>query len=180
RSIFCARQRDLSRAGQFLDTEAVHEHEEFFHFALGAGYFDGERFRLHVNDLGAKNIADLHHFRAGFRGGRHAEENEFSVHILFVTELLHVDHVDKFFELFGDLLEHLVVAADDDCHAGGGGVKSGADVKRVDIEPAPAEHSGDAGENPELVFNEDGNRVAHGSAGAVILDGKRQGVNPKG
>ena len=175
-----AGERDLSGAGQFRDTEAVHEHEKFFHFTVGAGHFDGERFRLHVNDLGAENIADLHHLRARFRSCRHAEEHEFAVHVLFVTEILHVDHVDEFFEQFGDLLEHLVVAANDDCHAGGGGVERWADVKSIDIKAAAAEHSGYAGKHPELVFDEDGNCVAHESAGAEILDGMRQRVNPKG
>ena len=152
----------------------------FVHLAVGAGHFDGERFRLHVDDLGAEDIADLHHLGASFRSCRHAQENEFAVHVLLVAEILHVDHVDEFFELFDDLLEHLVVAANDDRHAGGRGVEGWADVQSIDIEAAAAEHSGDAGENPELVFDEDGNCVAHESAGAEILDGRRQGVNPKG
>ena len=108
-----------------------------------------------------------------FRSCGYPQENEFAVHIFFVAEILHIDHVDEFFELLHDLLEHLVVAAHDDRHAGSGGVEGGTNVKGIDIEAASAEHSGNAGEDPELVLNEDGNCVAHGSAGAVILDARR-------
>ena len=51
----------------------------------------------------------------------HAQEHEFAIHVFVVAEILHVDDVDQLVELLDDLLEHLVVAADDDGHAGGRG-----------------------------------------------------------
>ncbi len=51
----------------------------------------------------------------------------------------------SFFELFDDLFQNLIVADDNDGHAGNFIVLSGADVEGVDIEAATAKEPCDAG-----------------------------------
>lgn len=127
-ALFGAGEGDFSRAGEVADAEVSHEGEELGDFAFGAGDFDGEFFRLHIDDLGTENIANLHDVAACLRVGVHTQEDEFAVHVLFVAEILHADDIDQLLELFGDLLEHLIVTADLNGHARSGGIEGGADV----------------------------------------------------
>ena len=62
------------------------------------------------------------------------------------------------------LIQDAVVAHDDEGHARGVGTMSGADVERLDVESAPAEQTGDARQNAETVFDQDGNGVTHSAA----------------
>ena len=58
-------------------------------------------------------------------------------------------------------LEHRVVAPDHDGHVRGLRVGGRADVEGVDVEPAAAEHAGDARENAKFVFDQDGKGMTH-------------------
>src|SRR5579872_7492309 len=60
------RHRHTAGAGQIQDAEALHQDEKFLDLAFIAGDFHRQSLRLHVHNLGAENVRDLHHFRAGF------------------------------------------------------------------------------------------------------------------
>ena len=79
-------------------------------------------------------------------------------------EILHLDHVDELVELARDLVQDAVVAHDHEGHARGVGTMGGADVERLDVESAPAEQTGDARQNAETVFDQDGDGVTHSPA----------------
>lgn len=71
---------------------------------------------MDVNDFSAENGADLHDFGAGGGIGANAEEDELTVNVLGVLEVLDFDDVNEFFELLSDLVKDFVVAPDNDGH----------------------------------------------------------------
>ena len=71
------------------------------------------------------------------------------------------EHIDQFFELFDDLLQDLIIADDNDGHAGDFIVLGGSDVEGIDVEAAAAKKTCNAGEYPETVLNDDGDSMAH-------------------
>jgi len=154
---------DFAGAGQFCDSKRTHQGKELVDLALGARDLDRKAFRLNVDDLGAEDIADLHDLASGLGIGLHADKHELAVDIVRLAEVLDADDVHELVELLVDLIQHLVVPANHDSHAGCLGVKSRADVQGVDIEAASAEHAGDTGEDTEFVFDENGDGVAHRS-----------------
>ncbi len=160
-----AGQGDFPCAGELGDSKALHEADEFLDFAFVTGDFDGEFPGLNIHNFSAENIANLHDFTAVFRGGFHAEHDEFAVHVLVIAKIGDLDDVHQFVELLGHLLEHGVVAAHDDGHAGSGGIHRGTDVQRINVEAASAEHSGDAREHTGTVFHKGGDRVTHRNFG---------------
>jgi hypothetical protein len=114
------------------------------------------RFGLHVHDLGAENVRDLHHL--GARLGIHAidlHEDQFAVHVFALAEILHLEHVRQLVELLDDLFERGVVAVRDDGHARMAGSCVGRDIERVNVVAAPAEKPGHAREHAELVFHQE-------------------------
>lgn len=162
RGLFGTGEGDLAGAGQFGDPKLLHQGQEFVDLALGTGDLDGKALRLHVDDLCPEDIADLHDFGTGLGIGLHPDEDEFPIDIVGFAEVLDADDVHELVELLVDLIKHLVIAPHHDGHAGGFGVERRADVQGVYIETAAAEHTRDAGEDAELVFDEDGDGVTHG------------------
>lgn len=161
-----AGEGNFAGAGQFEHAELLHEVEEFPEFSGGAGDLDGEGFILHIDDFGAEDGADLHDFGTGLGSGLDAAEDEFAIDVFFVAEVLDVDDIHELLELFVDLLEDFVIAADNDGHAGGAGIEGRAHVEGVDIEAASGEHAGHAGQNAEFVFNQNGKSMPHTGVGA--------------
>ena len=154
----------FARAGQFRDAECFHQAEEFFDFAFVAGDFDGEALGLNVHDFGAENVGDLHDFGAGFGIHGDSDEDQFAVHVFALAEIVQLEDVDEFVQLLDDLIQSGFVAMGDDGHAGGGGFLSGGDVEGFDVVAASAEEAGDAGEDAELVFDQDGYCMTHNMA----------------
>ena len=155
---------DLARAGQLRDSELIHKGKELVDLALGSGDLDREAFRLNIDDLGAEDVADLHDLAPGLGVSLHADEHQLAVDIVGLTEVLDTDDVHELVELLVNLIKNLVIPTHHDGHSGGFGVKCRPDVQGVDVESAAAEHSSDAGEDAEFVFDEDGDGVAHGSS----------------
>ena len=119
--------------------------EELADFAFVAGDFNGKASGLDVDNLGAKDVTDLHDFWPSGSGGFDAKQNEFAVDDVPIFEVVHFENLDKFFELFDDLLQDLIVADDNDGHAGNFIVLGWADVEGIDIEAATAKEPCDAG-----------------------------------
>ena len=119
--------------------------EELADFALVAGDFDGKAGGLDVDDFGAEDVTDLHDFWPSGGGSFDAKQNKFSVDNVSIFEVVHFEDIDKFFELFDDLFQDLIVADDNDGHAGNFIVLGGADVEGIDIEAATAKKPCDAG-----------------------------------
>ena len=58
--VLLAGHGSFAGAGEFEDAEAVHQRDELLDLALVAGDLDGQRFGLHVHDLRAEDVGDLH------------------------------------------------------------------------------------------------------------------------
>lgn len=147
--------------GQFVDAELAHEQQELLDLAFIASDLDSQIVVLHVDDFRAKNVADLHDFRPAVGVHLYAHQDEFALDDFFVPIILNGNYVHQLVQLLGDLLQDRVVATDGDRHTGGGGIHCRSHVEGVDIEPTTAEHSGNARQHAEFVFNEDGDGVAH-------------------
>ena len=119
--------------------------EELADFAFVAGDFNGKAGGLDVDNLGTKDVTDLHDFWPSGSGGFDAKQNKFSVDDVSIFEVVDFEDIDKFFELFDDLLQDLIVADDNDGHARYFIVLGRADVEGIDIEAATAKKPCDAG-----------------------------------
>jgi hypothetical protein len=86
-------------------------------------------------------------------------------HRLTLGEVDDVDHIDQLAQLLRHHVERGIVPLDHSCDPGERGVMRRGDVERVDVEAAPGEHSGNAGQHAELIFDEYGDRVSHGGGG---------------
>src|SRR5471032_206113 len=108
------RDRDFARAGEVENAKGLHEQDERRHLRFVAGDLDGEVLRLHVDDLGAEDVANLHHLGAGLRVDLDLEQDQFTVNIFAFMKILHLDHINELVELARDLIEHTVITHDDD------------------------------------------------------------------
>ena len=88
-------------------------------------------------------------------------EHELARDGLALFEIDHLDHVDQLPELLNAQVERGLVALEDGGDPRQRRVMRGRDVKRVDVEAAAGKHAGDAGQNAELVLNEDGDGMSH-------------------
>ena len=73
-----------------------------------------------------------------------------------VVEVDYFHHFHQFVELFGNLLEHLVVAAGNDGHAREGRVFGGGYGKRVDVVAARGKEADHAAHGAGFVFHQNG------------------------
>jgi len=119
--------------------------EELADFAFVTSDLDGKTGGLDVDNLGAKDVADLHDLWPSGGGGFDAKQNKFAVDDVSIFEVVHFENIDQFFELFDDLLQDLIIADDNDGHSGDFIVLGGADVEGIDIEAATAKEPCDAG-----------------------------------
>ena len=119
--------------------------EELADFAFVAGDFNGKTGGLDVDNLGAEDVTDLHDFWPSGGGGFDAKQNKFAVDDVSIFEVVDFENIDQFFELFDDLFQDLIVADDNDGHAGNFIVLGRTDVEGIDIEAATAKKPCDAG-----------------------------------
>ena len=157
--LLCARQGDLASAGQFGNGEVFHQAEELVHLAGIARDFDGERIFANINDLGAENIAQFDDFCTRGAVDGDAQQHQFALHVVALTEIDDLDNVDQFVELLDDLIERVFLFIDDDGHAAELGVMARADIQGLNVIATAAEHASHAGQHAKLVFHEDGNGV---------------------
>ena len=95
--------------------------------------------------------------------GAHLDEHDLPLHGRRGLELDDLEHLDELVELLGHLLQREVLDVDDDRHPGDVRVLGLAHGEGVDVEAAPGEQRGDAGEDAGLVLDEDGQGVlGHG------------------
>jgi len=111
-----ARQGNLAGSGQVQHAEALHQIHELLNFALIARDFDRESLWLDVDNLGAKNIRDLHHLGPRFGINRHFYQNQLAVHVLAVAEIGYFENIRQLIELLDDLFKGRVVTTRDDRH----------------------------------------------------------------
>src|SRR5882762_4900915 len=103
-----SRDGDLAGAGEVEDAEGLHQLDEFQYLRFIAGDLDGQVLGLHIDDLRAKDVANLHHLGAGLRIDLDLEQDQFAIDELAFVEILHFDDVDQLVELAGDLIEDAV------------------------------------------------------------------------
>ncbi len=89
------------------------------------------------------------------------DEHQVALDEVLAADVVHLDDGDDLVELLADLIEHVVVAVDDEGHARQVGVLGLADGEAVDVEAARGEHAGDVRENAGLVLHQGGKHVPH-------------------
>ena len=158
-AFFAADEDDFAGADDFEDAVVFEESRERGEFFLLAGDFEDEAFFADVNDLRAEYVRYRKYFLSLFGLGADLDHYQFAVNCFHVCDVADLDDFDEFVELFGDLFEDAVVALDDDCDAGEGGVLRGADGEAVNVVPAAAEEARHAGEHARPVLDQRGERV---------------------
>ena len=78
------------------------------------------------------------------------------------ADIVDADDGDDFFELLADLLEHAVVADDDERHPREARVFGFADGEAIDVVAARGEHAGHVGQHAGHVLDGGGKDVTHG------------------
>src|SRR5215210_4142515 len=112
-----ASHRHPAGAREIADPEGFHQEKELLDLALVTGHFDRDILVLHVDDLCAENVANLHHLRARLRVHFHPHHHQLAVHAVTLAEISNVDHIHQFVELLHHLIDHAVSASHDDGHA---------------------------------------------------------------
>ena len=79
------------------------------------------------------------------------DQQELAFHVVFIAEHLHLLHADQLVELLHQLLDVRVVAQHHDRDAGDLAILRRADGEALDIEAAPGEQAGHAGEHARLI-----------------------------
>ena len=87
--------------------------------------------------------------------GPNLDEDEFPPDGVFGFELDDFDDVDELVELFFDLLQGGFVGGDDHGDAGDPLVIGDADGEAVDVVAPAGKEPGNAGEHPEIVFDQE-------------------------
>ena len=98
-------------------------------------------------------------------------------HVLGV-EVADLDDVDELVELLGHLLDREAARVDRDRHARAVRVLGRADGEGVDVEAAPGEQAGHAGQDAGLVLHQDREGVLHGARSIARSADRRLRVAP--
>src|SRR5205085_744912 len=106
-------------------------------------------------DLGAEDLADLHHLGAACAVRGDLEQRELARERLLRFEIADLEHVDELVQLLGDLVDRVERSVERQRDSGEAFVVGGSDGERVDVESAPREQPGDAGQDTGLVLDED-------------------------
>src|ERR671911_311628 len=147
-------QGDPAGAGQLADAVALEQLEHGLDLGRAAGGLDGEGVGGDVDDLGPEHLGQLDDLVADRRVGLDLDQDQLALHRPVRLQLDDLEHVDQLVELLGDLLQGPLGAVDDDRHAAAARVLGRPDGQAVDVEPAPAEQPGDAGQDPGTVLDQ--------------------------
>ena len=147
---------DHAGLDELADAERLDDPEEVGELVGVAGDLDRDGVGGDVDDLGAEQAGRR---RAPGPGSSASAltltSSELAVDRGGAVELDDLDHLDQLVELLGDLLERRLLDVDHDRHPRDVGVLGRADRQGVDVEAAPAEEPGDAGQDAGLVLDED-------------------------
>ena len=90
----------------------------------------------------------------GGGGGPHLDKGQLPCHRLMFRDVRYPYNLDQLVQLLGDLHHRILVAGDHEGHAGEAGLLALADGEAGDVESAPAEQAGDAGQDTRLVLDQ--------------------------
>ena len=90
------------------------------------------------------------------------EQHQVALDVVARADVIDLDDGDDLFELLADLVEHAVVADDDERHPREVRVFRLADRQRVDVVAARGEHARDVREHARHVLHDRGKHVTHG------------------
>src|SRR6185436_12473764 len=111
-----------------------------------------------TNDTGVTSMTRARKMSV-LRLGVDADEDQLPLDVAVVGQVVDLDHVDQLVELLHHLLDHELVAADHDGHAGDAGVQRLAHRQALDVVAARREEPGHPREHAELVLHEHRDRV---------------------
>ena len=115
-----------------------------------------------VDDAALEQVHQLDDGAAGRHVGPQGHEHELALDRVAGVELADLHHVDQLVELLGDLLERGRLDVDHDRDAAEPVVLGGGDGQREDVEAAPGEQAGHAGQHAGLVLDQHDQRVVAG------------------
>lgn len=107
-----------------------------------------------IDDLGSINIANLDDLRPVLTD-RDSQDDKLAGRELTLRQVLDVDDLDELVQLFDTLVQLLRVPFYSGRYPGEIRIVGGTDIEGVDVESAPTEHPRHAGENAEVILNQD-------------------------
>lgn len=165
-----SQQSHSSGAHHFEDPEGTHQIDERDELLLLSGDFNHHVTGTDVDDASTEDIDEFLDLAPLLSLGADFHQHEVSLDKLTLGEIDHAHHRDQLFQLFANLIEHAVVAADHECDPRELGVFRLADGQTLDIECARSEHSGDLREDSRLVNDQCGEDVFHEISRADAID----------
>src|SRR4029453_3443370 len=108
---------DPARADQLQNAVGPHPLDEGFDLALAARDFDHHLFGPHIDNAGPENIDQLANLRP-LRSRRpgYFEQHQIPLDVVARADVIHLHNGDDLLKLLADLLEHAVIADDDEGH----------------------------------------------------------------
>src|SRR5262249_16825226 len=109
--------RDPAGANDFDNSERPHQVDKRLNFSFLPGDFDDHVLRSDIDDSTAENFGEFADF-APFSARRRFDFNQHQVALdeILRADVVDADDGDNFFQLPPDLLQHAIVADDDERH----------------------------------------------------------------
>ncbi len=125
------------------------------------GELEREAVRRDVDDAGVHKLGNLHDLEALLGVAVHLDERQLAADKRLGLEHLDLDDGNHLVELLLHLLDDVLVAVDNDGHAGDLGMLRHADGEAVNVEAAPREEAGHLRQDAWLVFHKNGKGGFH-------------------
>ena len=152
---------DASRAGHLDDPQGPHHFDEGLDFAFLSGDLDDHGLRGHVDDPAAEDFGQLGDFRPAARRGRDLDQHQVAFDVVLRADVIDADDGHDFFQLFPHLLQHAVVADDDEGHPRELGVFRLPHRQAIDVVAARGQHARNVRKHARHVLNQCGKHVTH-------------------
>lgn len=163
-----ALESDVTGTGHFQDAVWLNQIQEGLHFVGVTRHLDIQGLRSDVDNACAEDLTNLHDLGTLGWSGADLQHDKLAFSCLAAGEFCHVDNVDQLVDLLDRLIQRVAIAQNRCRNARKLGIRHGSHIERFDIKAAAAEHASDSGEDTELIFNEDGDDVAHNKKGPFV------------
>ena len=145
--------RDTAGAHHLDHAKGAQQLDQAVHAIFGADGLNDQRVQRDVHDLGAVDVHDLHHLGARLGVGAHLDQRQLTHNCRLVGDILDTRYVNLLFQLLDGLIDHALVAGDDESHAADALGLAVTHRQALNIEAAPAKQARHPGQHTGPVFH---------------------------
>ena len=154
-----AAHSDQAGAHDLLNAVWFEQADQGGELVVGAGQLQRQPQGGDVDDPRPEDFGDLDHILALMDVGAHFDEDQLALDGFLGRETFNLEDVDQLVQLLHHLVDDALVAVDHDGHARTAGLFADTDCQALDVEAAPAEQTGDLGEQAGVVVDQNGQQM---------------------